>query len=205
MKLTLRKKKWTIFVAIAATLSLGYCANGKLFASESSGTVIDTSTRQTLEGAYVIAVYHESGSIPFGHSASWCIKTKGMYSGKDGKYHFPLNHGGIPIIYAIKADYFWTLDEVDTHEKLRESDWKGDWVPVQSNNFYFKPQDPAKPKFSVYVECDRPQTHEDVTANIEYAKLYLAELVKYNKSQIDMLKSIQRLESLPSKNTVPAK
>ncbi len=199
MKLKLTKKKWTIIAAlIATTATLAYCAATDNSGAEAGGTVIDVSTNLPVEGAYVLSVYNESGGTLFGHSGHWCVKTKGMYTGKDGKFHFSLEKSPYLYLHVIKPDYFQTVDGADI--KRPAWDGRGENPYTSDPNLYLKPQDPAKPEYSSYVHCERAKNRVDVEALLEYLKLKLAELVKYNDkhpSVKDMQRSIQQLESWP--------
>lgn len=160
--------------------------------------MIDTDTDLPIEGAYVMVIYRDSGGTFLGHSSSWCVKTKGMYTGKDGKFHFPLESKN-PFVNAIKPDYYLSVSK---HPVVLEPYGGGQRV-APDPNIYLKRQDPTKFNFRLGdMECERPKYREDVLANIEYLKIAVAEMVKYgdDKRGIDNARSrIQRLERLPEK------
>ena len=54
-----------------------------------TGTVYDATTKQPIDGAYVVALYYKS-IVGMAAMDLWCIKTKGMYTGKDGKFRFSI-------------------------------------------------------------------------------------------------------------------
>ena len=62
------------------------------------------------------------------HSAKWCVKTKGMYTGKDWKYRFPFDNSRAPYVSAIELDYYEYLPALGKHQ------------------IYLQLQDPVKPK-----------------------------------------------------------
>ena len=198
MERKISNKKWTIAgVLIVMTASLGYCASPDKIGGEAGGTVIDVSTNLPIEGAYVMSIYYESAGTVAGRS-SWCVKTKGMYTGKDGKFHFPLENSRFLYVHAIKPDYFSSFR---VGPMRMERLWYGVEREIYDPNIYLKPQDPAKPDFHLgNMECERPKTREDVLANIEYLKLTLTEHVKYGVSQQGIegtREQIRRLESMP--------
>ena len=168
------KKKWTLIVALVAmTATVAYCQwPAQKGDPETTGKVINAITAQPIEGAYVMAIYQEAGSSLFGHSATWCVKTKGMYTGKDGAFRFP----GYVWPIAIKPDFTDGLREWS--EKLPPRDGKKKYV--RDPNIYLKPQDPANPGTNWFSPvCDRWKSKEDVVANIEFLKLELVEYIKY--------------------------
>ena len=65
-------------------------------------------TKQPIEGAYVVAIYREQ-VVSMAAMNSWCVKTRGMYTGKDGKFRFPVENlkGNSPLYAgAIKPGYY---------------------------------------------------------------------------------------------------
>lgn len=207
MKSKLGKAKWMLVSGLSATvMTLGCAAMGlNLSAPEFSGTVIDVGTGAPIDGAYVMAVYREAGGTLFGHSASWCVKTKGMYTTADGKYRFPMEKGKRPLVHAIKPGHYW---EVGGSEVWAWESKRGDANPNREN-IYLKRQDPAKPNWQFGdSDCERPNTREDAIANVEYLKITLGELIKYGASKqgIDAVRhQIQRLESVNDASRKPEK
>src|SRR5881398_3481704 len=102
------KRPITVVISLLIAMSaLAYsCAHGGWFESDTTGHVIDVDTGKPIEGAYVMAVYNEAGGQWFVGSTHWCVATKGMYTGKDGKFHFPKGTGWDPQIHGIKPDYY---------------------------------------------------------------------------------------------------
>jgi hypothetical protein len=183
------KKLRVVAASIILTATLAYCAAADKAIIEAGGTVIDVTTMLPVEGAYVMNVYYESGAALFGHSGHWCVKTKGMYTGKDGKFHFPIAKSSFLYVHAIKPDYFSTHN---IGPQKMERLWYGVERVIEDPNLYLKPQDPAKPDFQLD------------NANVVFEKIYHAEIIKYfPKFQLedDFQKRIQRWESLPEKST----
>jgi hypothetical protein len=158
-------------------LALAGGAHGlDLLGSTLTGTVRDATTRAPIAGAYVMAVYYQSGGELFAHSARWCFKTRGMYTGNDGRYRFPAEGDGRPELKVIKPDYF----EKEELRWVTERHWYGD-SKVQSPDLFLQRQDPAAltpPTGS--LDCDRPAKPEDALANIEYLNISLADAEKYD-------------------------
>ena len=143
---------------------------------ELTGRVYDDATKEAIEGAYVVALYYE-GVVGPAAMTKRCKRAKGMYTGKDGTFHFPvekldgLNPG---MVMAIKPGYFslWvTLPPDDVWKKQGKEAYSGRDTPLQK-------QDPQKPSWQLGhgdVYCTGAEWREDVEAAIEFLKLKLAE------------------------------
>src|SRR5438105_4888157 len=108
MKFEYGKRRGAVAFVLCVVALNSFATDWNFFGSRSieiSGTVIDVATGKPIEGVYVMAEYKEAGAVLFAHSASWCVKTKGMYTEADGKYHFPIENSHIPQVHAIKPDY----------------------------------------------------------------------------------------------------
>ena len=170
-----------------------------------TGQVLDNDTKQPLEGAFVIAIYKEVKS-GFAAAANYCVKTKGMYTGKDGKFHFPVEKldGNSPYwVSAIKPDYYYVISDIAPPKIHREQGA----AAYSGRNIYLAKQDPANPRVSGDgddILCRRAASRDDVAASIEFLKIGLAENEKNNgplKQQIrEATQSmIQSLESVPAR------
>jgi hypothetical protein len=100
---------------LAAALSLTMAASCELPPSdggigfEFTGRVLYEDTKEPIEGACVLAVY-EKVDLGWAGASRNCIKTKGMTTGKDGKFNFPIDKldGNSPFqAFAIKPDHFF--------------------------------------------------------------------------------------------------
>jgi hypothetical protein len=186
-----------------ALLSLTACSAEQKIDYELTGRVLDSVTKQPLEGAYVVAVYMGGGSVAGGHSSSWCRKTLGMYTKADGKFNFPVEGRGSlnptwPV--AIKPGYgtikfeFTNVDLVTANTKLYYTD----------QNLLLTPQNPAKLDLAFQTGesyCPRAKSKQDAAAGAEFYKIALAERVKYGApaKHIEIYQSIiSELESLPN-------
>src|SRR5450759_1147278 len=105
-----KAKRW-IIAGIALASVVAYCAPPGTFRGidfEFTGNVRDKETKEPLEGAYVVAIYYIREASA-GVGSFNCQKTKGMYTGKDGKFHFPiekLNNLSPGEVTAIKPGYY---------------------------------------------------------------------------------------------------
>ena len=198
------RKQWTIIIVTAITamsITLAYCSPLDWFRKidfELTGTVIDVDTKLPIEGAYAMAIYKVIDS-DFFVSATYCIKTNGMYTGKDGKFHFPIDKldGWSPVeVTAIKPGYF-LKDQVPWQKVKSERE------RYTGRDVYLQKQNPEKPDFHLGGDfCARPKFREDVEANIEYYKIEINEHIRLGGSEngIDSDKYfLQRLESMPTK------
>ncbi len=199
MKRKLNKNQWlALAISLSAVAAVAYCAIPETV-PDVAGIVIDVSTNKPVEGAYVMAVYNESGGTFLGHSGHWCVKTKGMYTGKDGAFRFPPEKSYRPEVHVIKPDYHSRVSGADTKWNPYRETWYGTIDYVPDPNLYLKPQDPAKPEWNLGgEECQRPKTKEDAVANIEFLRIELAEIIKYGDGMLianTIRRQIQRLES----------
>lgn len=204
MMLNIRTAKH-LLLAIAVTC-LGSAASCNLpdnptINFEFTGQVLDFDTKQPIEGAYVLAVY-EKVDLGFAASASYCIKTHGMFTGKGGDFNFPIDRldGLSPgRVFAIKADYYYR-----TFEPVPPAVWKKNNKETYSNrHVYLKKQDPANPEFLGFSTCERPKSREAVDAAINYLQLMLVERKKYSKHKSDSVESfIKQMQSVPHEQTI---
>jgi hypothetical protein len=206
----LTQKTKPLLLAIAA-LSLTMAASCELPAAdgvinfELTGQVLIKDTNEPVEGAYVLAVYEKVELGGAGASRN-CVKTKGMMSDKEGRFHFPVEKldGNSPhMVYAIKPDHYFYLAAIPS-DKV----WKAQNKETYTNrHVYLKKQDPAKPDFQFgYGECARPESAQAAEANIQFLEFERAELIRLG-SQFDWFKNsiettdrrIKRLQSAPDR------
>jgi hypothetical protein len=181
----------------AAVLSLTMAASCELPAAdgvinfEFTGQVLIKDTNEPVEGAYVLAVY-EKVDLGLGGRARYCVKTKGMMSDKEGRFHFPIDKldGNSPYIaYAIKPDHYFYLVGVPTDKA-----WAAQTKEAYTNrHVYLKKQDPAKPSFqlsSPSIYCAKAESSKDAEAAIEFYEIELKELIKYGlaKEKVENVK-----------------
>jgi hypothetical protein len=170
-----------------------------------TGRVLDADTKAPIEGAFVLAVY-EKVDLGMAGSARYCIKTKGMVTGKDGAFSFPierLDNRSPGDVFAIKADYYLSHLE---HIPIRVQQ-KTNKESNSNRNVYLKKQDPAKPEFRYgYGQCERPESRDAVEANIQFLLIERQELEKratafdWYKAAIEISDSrIHQLQAAPTK------
>jgi hypothetical protein len=188
------------FLLAAAALSLMMAASCELPAAdgvinfEFTGRVLDKDTKEPIEGAYVLAVY-EKVDMGFAASARYCVKTKGMLSDKEGKFHFPIDKldGNSPHqVVAIKPDYYFR-----GNKPVSEESWKKQNKETHSNrDVYLKKQDPAKPEFLYeFNRCQRPESSEAIEAAVQFTNIVISEQIKHGrdgKNRMDMLESMKQ-------------
>lgn len=168
---------------------------------ELTGVVLDSETKTPLEGAYVVAIYLESfkGLI----AGSRCAKTRGMTTGADGRFHFPVERldGNSPgMLTAIRPDYYF-----DGYSDLDPTAWRLQSAAAYTNRvIYLKRQNKASPELFRYnsgnLSCDYAPNRRAVAAAAEFTRLETIELTKYGakRNQIEAGQQIiDRLESLP--------
>lgn len=95
----------TLIVVMAGTCGLGYWFTPPQINFPVTGTVIEAGSRKPIAGAYVLAIYERDN----GKGQEVCIASKGVYTGVNGKYEFPItafNYFSPRYIAAIKPRYF---------------------------------------------------------------------------------------------------
>ena len=171
-----------VAIALLGAVTFACYASGSLFGQakvdfEFTGQVLDFDTKEPIEGAYALAVY-EKVDFGFAASARYCVKTKGMTTGKDGRFHFPIDKldGNSPVeVVAIKGDYYFRRKETVSPES-----WKKQNKETYSNrNVYLKRQDPVQPDFHFgYDKCGRPESLDAIQANIQFLNIKKAEVTR---------------------------
>jgi len=180
-----------------AVLSLTLAASCELPAAdgvinfEFTGRVLDKDTKEPVIGAYGLAVY-EKVNMGFAASARYCVKTKGMLSDKEGKFHFPIEKldGNSPHqVVAIKPDYYFRGGK-----QVSEESWKKQNKETHSNrDVYLKRQDLAKPEFlNEFSGCRRPESTESIQPALFYMSMKVEEETKYGKD----VRSVNALREL---------
>jgi hypothetical protein len=198
-------RRWIgLSLCIASLSTVVNCATtdpGRQIDFELTGTVLDSVTKQPIEGAYVFASYREDDGPPPSFK-SWCARTRGMYTSKDGKYRFPVEKlgGQNPYITsAIKPGYFRGRTVYPEPEVVKKQDAKA----YSGRDLYLIPQDPAKPDFhfgSGDEFCSHARTRDDAAAGVEFLRIELAEFIRLGAPAqgIDATRAIiERLEALP--------
>ncbi|MDH5263207.1 MAG: hypothetical protein OEX21_00515 [Betaproteobacteria bacterium] len=172
---------------------------------ELTGRVYDEATKEPIEGAYVVALYYVDVIGPAALTTK-CVRAKGMYTGNDGTFHFPVEKrdGNSPgKVMAIKSGYFslWpVIPPTDVWKKQGKEAYSGRDLPLQK-------QDLQKPSWQMGhgdVYCTGAEWREDVEAAIEFLKLRLAEVRRLGLTGDKGLKAIEAkiddLQSLPTKS-----
>lgn len=166
---------------------------------EVAGIVIDSKTGKPVEGAFVLAVYHGTGGNLFGHSSSWCVRTKGAWTGPDGRFALPMGKGFDPQLYAIKEGYL-----LNPYRKSPHSSKQGEAKPTDFRYLYLDRQGESKIEDSDVIICERPATRQDVDANVTYLKLLSKEserLPEGNLRRSVIESTIAQFEALPDAST----
>ena len=198
-------KRW-IIAGITLLSLVAYCAPPGTFRRidfELTGTVRDTETKEPLEGAYVVATY-EILETSFAANAIKCKKTRGMYTGKDGKFHFPVEKldGMNPSdVTAIKPGYYGN-DRVFATPQAYSAQGAEAYT---NRDHYLTKQDPDKPnfRFGDFQEgCKSAEYREDVEASVVFRKIMLAEAMRLG-APMQLIENFKRgigdVEDLPSK------
>lgn len=161
---------------------------------ELTGTVLDWNTKQPLPGAYVLASYRAKAGF-----TTWCVKTRGMYTAPDGKFHFPVEKldGLNPyIVSAIKPDYVHVIrgEEIPSPEVFRKQNADS----YGNRKLFLAKQDSRAPDFRFgYGDefCNHAPTPEAARAGVQFLRIELSEMIKYGagEQQIGAVRSMIRL------------
>lgn len=211
MKIDFKSKvvrAWSFGVLIVAS-ALAFCAlpgPPRTIDFDLQGRVLDKNTMEPLEGAYVIAVY-ETTAASSTAVARYCIKTKGMFSGKDGRFRFPvekLDNKSPSYVFAIKSGYFGNDGWLPTEKMAREQPAEA----YSRRDVYLNKQDPAKPDFRIgqsELWCSRAKSRDDAEASIQFLKLEMDEFkrVGADERRLRALSEVlSDLERLPTKQNI---
>jgi hypothetical protein len=165
---------------------------------EFTGQVLDKDSNEPIEGAYALAVYRKV-DIGFGGTADYCYKTKGMLTGKDGKFHFTMERPtslNPDMVYAIKPDYF-SIDWVIPTPALQDARTKETYT---NRHVYLKKQDTAKPSFQHgFIDCARPESSEAIEAAEQFMRIEVGEQIKYGRDGINRTNMIKSMRETASK------
>ena len=195
-------KKTVIAIGLAVVAStVAFCGPPGMFRHanfELTGQVLEEGTRTPIDGAYVLAVYQENSCGFMVGCKSHCIKTKGMYTEKDGSFHFPvekLDNRSPAFVTAIKSGYFYVKPVVRS-EKIQEAQGKENY---SGRNVILAKQSPAVPSFQFgTLACDSPVSREAAEANIVFYRIMKEESQRLgaSKSGIDSIQdTIEMWES----------
>ncbi len=172
---------WILALCLAVVASHGEAAVGSPLSFgkpdfELTGRLYDGITKEPIEGAYVVALYYVDITGPAALT-SHCKRAKGMYTGKDGAFHFPVERldGNSPgMVMAIKPGYFSLpgyTPPASVQRKQGKEAYTGRDLPLQKQN-------PAAPSWQLGhgdVYRSHAESREDVEAAIEFLKLELSE------------------------------
>ena len=160
-----------------------------------TGIVKDEVGGVPVSGAYVLAVYKESGGSFFGHGGVWCVRTLGVTTGPDGEFSFPGHNLGSPSLYVIKEGY-------QRIRKQGDEPVKGKWYEPKGQRFevlWLGKVEAWKKTYSPWITCERAKYYEDAVANLRYLELVTLEDEQfYDGSRRDgYLYMTKLIEALP--------
>jgi len=168
-----------------------------------TGTVFDATTKLPLEGAYVVAMYEE-WRANIGMSTHVCVKLKGMTTGPDGRFDFPVEKrdGESPSgAIAIKGGYY--LDHLSGMPTAADMERQSP-AAYANRDVYLAPQKPDSPKLAHYsmdnVLCRYAKSRADAEPGIQYMKIIVEEMRRYGADKqilSDMQHLISDLEGVP--------
>lgn len=183
MKSLLTISRWRSIVLVACAMALLSCACSKAppkidFAL--TGRVMDQETRQPIEGAYVVAIYKTQRA---GAAAvkSHCTKTRGMLTGKDGKFSFPveaLDTYSPSRAVAVHVDYILSGDK-----KPWEAVKKQTTESYADRDIFLEKQKSGNDYVFVNMEvsdCVYATNPQDAAAAAEFTRHELAQYIKYD-------------------------
>jgi hypothetical protein len=193
------RSKYLIAALYILVVSTGQAQGRPLF--DLTGTILDADTLQPIDGAYVLASY--KAVLTDNVSArAFCMKTLGTFSGRDGRYKFPVEKldGYSPFfINAIKPDYYlvrFDMPDPDSRAWLQQRP-----ETYANRNIYLKKQDAAHPSFHFANHeevCDRAKG-EDLSPALRFIEMEIAEEKRLGapangvRGHEDLLRALQGL------------
>ncbi len=146
---------------------------------EYTGAVFDAESKAPIEGAYVVAVYAGTAGGPYrGHT--WCEKTKGMYTAKDGTFHFAVEKldGFNPdIAFAIKSGYYFKSTDGGSFSDSKQARAKEFYA---GRNIWLQKQDERDPRTNAGAWglelCERAVSEEAIASWVEFQRIVSAEM-----------------------------
>lgn len=161
-----------------------------------TGTVYDMTSNKPLKGVYLLATYDIGSTVMFAHSSSSCIETRGMYTGSDGRFTFPVLNSVRPLIRAVAVDYVHVRSGFTIKQRFYGNE-------KQTNDDKFMIHRRLSDRRSAVVGCERPRTREALAPNITYLEIMQESDDKYGNlgSAAAISNLIESLQSnLPSSN-----
>lgn len=194
-------KKTSIYgITLRAALFLSLCSTlmipaeaGPKTGTNLTGTVLDRETKKPLAGAYVLAVYKSSKSSMYGHAASWCTKTRGLFTNATGGFSFPFEANSSIQIFVAKEDfaediyarYIWGKSASGRATRVRLS---AHFLVALDRDKIVRPD---------VVMCERPESAVDVAANLVYLRILEKNEQKFRLRGRSYQGLIDHLEDLP--------
>jgi hypothetical protein len=181
-------------------LCVAYPIVSYMFA-ETSGVVVDAKTGRPIEGAYVLASYNEGGSSWGGHSASWCVRTAGMYTGSDGKFRFP-SGGFLRLNQPLRLMFKGAWNESPSIAVIKPDYYLDYGADREHGKYVLLKQDPAKPEYQYgnAGACREPESRKAAEANVTFLKIKKEEYLRFARGESSVRnidEMIQRLENIP--------
>ncbi|UUZ54965.1 carboxypeptidase-like regulatory domain-containing protein [Massilia sp. H-1] len=153
----MKTSEFRVLAALVAVLLISHGLSAVAAPKAIEGTVFHAESGAPMAGVFVFAQYKQSGSQPFGHSASWCVMTRRVYTGSDGRFRFP----GEPDTAVTLTAIFPNFTEQLGRRFTESTTWLGTRKQIISPNLYMAPRGSAaltseRRRSSVIVLAQRP-------------------------------------------------
>jgi hypothetical protein len=190
-------RQFLLFAAYCIAMNVPCAAFGIEIGShpplEVTGIVIERGSGKPLEGVWVLVPYHEVRTDHILISKQDCVRTRGMMTGPDGKFHFPIEKGGVagPLnVSGIAPGYYTYTVQLPSQDIVKSRDPKAysNWTVLMEK------QDPTHPKYVTNLDafCHWAKHPQDTEAADVYLEVELQEAKKYGSSpeHIEMLQRV---------------
>jgi hypothetical protein len=137
----------------------------------SAGIRVDSAGSAYIEGAYVMALYLELKHGD-GVSAHLCVRSKGMYTGKDGSFRFPIEKqdGLSPVnVEAIHVDYYVASARQPLDRAPGRRSYQGIRVEMEKQ----RPPNWIIRDGSRFSNCRDAKSRSDAEASAQYFRIQL--------------------------------
>jgi hypothetical protein len=137
-----------------------------------TGSVVDREGKP-LEGAFVLAAYYET-SVGVAVVRDVCVKTRGMYTGADGQFQFPVEKLDVPspsVPHVILSGYYPSQIKIPPRELQQRKD------PSSYSGYVYTMdrQNPNSPQLRIAQDAYCGRTLEDAAAGMTFMELELRE------------------------------
>jgi hypothetical protein len=153
-----------------------------------TGSVVNRDGKP-LEGAYMLAGYYVK-SVGVAMSGDICEKTKGMFTGPDGQFRFPVERLDVPspnVPAVILTGYYLYQLKIPTLEAQQRKDASS----YSGFVYIMDKQDPSSPQLRTARDAYCGHTLDDAAAGITFMEFELREYQLYGRQHSNLEASLR--------------